>query len=257
VNQHVDPSRFAPPSPAVAASVSEPLTIWKADLHDLNEAMGGVAKSIKYDHRDFIDRTMMNHLGNSAFKLIVAITTRTFQFEKVAETIAQDQYTDGLRKYDADKKLAVDKYGQSIFEGTGMTRNPVKAALKELTDKGVISSFTVMVPKTGPVTAYMPISWRNLYIAGAKYNAVLPRLFRIAEAHPMIYDLITRPPVHELEARYGAQFYEGMNVVRMIEKMYRNDFSRYSEKAVCEAIYVARKKLEHEGQQLTVTGVNL
>lgn len=188
MNAHIDPAQLAAASTPLPAATDEPPTFWLHDLKELNERLGGTAVTARPHHRDFTDRVLIQHLGHAAFKLMIAIGTRTLPFDKVAETVPHEQFTNGLRKSNKSNELSKTNLGYSIFEGTGLTRNSIRSGLKDLYSKGLASSFTVMLPKTGPVTAYMPFSWRNLYIASAeRWGIGFNRLLKMAMERPEIF----------------------------------------------------------------------
>lgn len=238
MNAYTDPAKVAAASTPVPAPAHKSPTFWLDDLQELNDAVGGAILKIKYDHRDFTDRTLMAHLSNSAFKLMAAISTRTLSYGKAAETIVQDQFLTGMRKAKGDRPLRKDARGLSVFEGTGMSRNTIRDGLKELQSFGLCSSFNVMIPKTGVVTAYMPFTWRSLYIMMAdRPEYGFDRLSSVFKKWPNFFELALKSPAHELEALYWNHFLDGIGAVKEIECTYKNDLSRVQIKKVHDAIW--------------------
>lgn len=182
----------------------EPIMLTRHDMDALNRVLRPIVFTLRLIHRDWLDRVFLRHLSGAEFMILSAITTRTLPFNKVAEIIPLAQFTEGLLRSGGEPgDFVLDKHGVPVFEGTGLDKLTVRKALAGLAKKGLIERFSV--PRLGarPVHAFTPISVRSMLVAVAELDETGDQL--IAKVPDAVFDC-TREPIHDLEARFCAQF---------------------------------------------------
>lgn len=182
----------------------EPATLTRHDMDALNRVLRPIVFALRLIHRDWLDRVFLRHLSGAEFMILSAITTRTLPFNKVAEIIPLAQFTEGLLRSGGEPgDFVLDKHGVPVFEGTGLDKGTVRNALTGLAKKGLIERFSVPRQGARPVHAFMPLSVRSMIVAIAELDETGDRLN--AKVPDAVIEC-AREPIHDLEARFCAQF---------------------------------------------------
>lgn len=238
LNAHTDPAQLA-----VASTPLRPMAEWicdgptRVDARDL-VAMNKAAKAtigttiedpggnLRMKYRNFVDRSLMFHLDQREYIILMAIITRTAPFGTFVDTIPLSQFKDGLR--DGSGKLSIDTAtGMPFFEGTNLSYGTIRAATASLAKKGLISIFSIPQKGTKDVYAYSFMSLRSMYAAALQFDVAEANTFsRSFRGEELLLMSVFRASVSELDHRCTAMFPDGFKHIMAKRKEYTEDLAQ-------------------------------
>ncbi|SFN01230.1 hypothetical protein [Methylobacterium pseudosasicola] len=232
MNSHVDPTTLA-----TASSPLLPFNKWicsgfnlhRGDMDLINEGTKLSLVKVRFKYRMFVERNLMRHLEYSEYIVLSAILAITLSFSKLIEKIPMDVFAYGMREEELEDFAPIlDDDGMPYFEGAGLTPKTIRAALKGLKEKGIISAFTLPGKKHKEIYAYSAMSLRSIIAVVAQYSSKEDRsaFLKSLDSNPFLFMSMARDPVSELEERFIGMFPDGVGFINFVKERNRDAFMR-------------------------------
>ena len=206
----------------------------QSDLNGMNKAVKAAigskfedpGGSLRIKYRNFVDRSLMFHLDQREYMVLMAIITRTAPFGTFVDTIPLSQFKDGLR--DGQGKLVVDATTRlPLFEGTNLSYGTIRAATTSLAKKGLISIFSVPQKGTKDTYAYSFMSLRSMFAAVYEYDPAQANEFIGSfKGEELSLMAVYRASVCELDFKCTSMFPDGFNFIKDMRRKCAADLER-------------------------------